>query len=212
ILIENQLFECYATYKESVLKTSKGENETMKKCINLVAIIFAMSFVLIACSGDNNATNDESSNDNNSNKSDEQEEHLQENNTESQNQDEPQTVDKGASHGEWGEDELGLGIGDTATLSTNLAITETTLDADEPAEFEDIFEATELTDDVVDDGVEGGSMWEDVTLEESPGEVGVGEEVSGTLFYDVEEDDKYELFVNAGLSSTSNKVSFKFDN
>src|SRR5699024_7290246 len=124
---------------------------------------------------------------------------------------------------------------------------------DEPAEFEDIFEATELTDDVVDDGVEGGSMWEDVRLEEYPGEggggeevcgsafydgeeevgyegveggcmwedvmlevsrgeVGVGEEVSGTLFYDVEEDDKYELFVNAGLSSTSNKVSFKFDN
>src|SRR5699024_11620874 len=74
---------------------------------------------------------------------------------------------------------------------------------DEPAQFEDIFEATELSDEVVDDGVEGGSMWEDVTLEESPGEVGVGEEVSGTLFYDVEEDDKYELFINAGLSSTS---------
>src|SRR5699024_8933741 len=158
----------------------------------------------------NNAANDENSIDNNSNKSDEQEENLQENNTESQNQDEPQTVDKGASHGEWGEDELGLGIGDTATLSTNFAITEITLDSVE--QVEDIVEATGVSDDVVDDGVEGGSMWEDVTLEESPGEVGVGEEVSGTLFYDVEEDDKYELFINAGLSSTSNKVSFKFDN
>lgn len=151
----------------------------MKKCINLVAIIFAMSFVLIACSDDNNAANDERSNDNNSNKPNEQEEDLQENNTDSQNQDEPQKVDKGASHGEWGEDELGLGIGDTATLSTNFAITEITLDSveqvededsyfgqytvlhmtvnnigDEPAEFEDIFEATELSDDVVDDGVE----------------------------------------------------------
>src|SRR5699024_10937864 len=83
---------------------------------------------------------------------------------------------------------------------------------DEPAEFEDIFEATELTDDVVDDGVEGGRLWEDVTLEESPGEVGVGEEVFGTWFYDVEEDDKYELFVNAGLSSKSNTVSFKCAN
>src|SRR5699024_9495460 len=137
--------------------------------------------------------------------------------------------------GEWGEDELGLGIGDTATLSTNFAITEITLDSveqvededsyfgqytvlhmtvnnigDEPAEFEDIFEATELTDDVVDDGVEGGSMWEDVALDECGGDVGVGEEVYGTLFYYVEEDDKYELFVNARLSSTSNKVSFKF--
>jgi len=210
----------------------------MKKHIYLLAIVFAMSFVLIACSDDNNAANDESSNDENSNESNELEENLQENNTESQNQDEPQTVDKGASHGEWGEDELGLGVGDTATLSTNFAITEITLDSveqvededaffgqytvlhmtvnnigDEPAEFEDIFEAAELSDDVVDDGVEGGSMWEDVTLEESPGEVGVGEEVSGALFYDVEDDvDKYELFINAGFSSTSNKVSFKFDN
>src|SRR5699024_9357945 len=152
----------------------------MKKCINLVAIIFAMSFVLIACSDDNNAANDENSIDNNSNKSDEQEEKLQENNTESQNQDEPQTVDKGASHGDRGEDELGLSIGDTSTLTTKYAITEINLDSveqvehedfyfgqytvlhmtvnnigDEPAEFEDIFEATELTDDVVDDGVEG---------------------------------------------------------
>src|SRR5699024_11715107 len=105
---------------------------------------------------------------------------------------------------------------DTATLSTNFAMTEITLDSveqvededsyfrqysvlhmtvknigDEPAEFEDIFEATELSDDVVDDGVEGGSMWEDVTLEESPGEVGVGEEVSGTLFYGGGVGDKY---------------------
>src|SRR5699024_6219744 len=209
----------------SVLKTSRGENELRKKSINLVAVIFATSFVMIACSDDNNAANDENSIDYNWNNSDEQEENLQNNSTESQNQDEPQTVDKGASHGEWGEDELGLGIGDTATLSTNFAITEITIDSveqvededsyfgqytvlhmtvnnigDEPAEFEDIFEATELSDDVVDDGVEGGSMWEDDTLEESPGEVGVGEEVSGTLFYDAEEDDKYELFIIAGLS------------
>src|SRR5699024_10732797 len=171
--------------------TSRGENEMMKKSINLVAIIFATSFVLIACSDDNNAANDENSIDNNSNKSDEQEENLQENNTESQNQDEPQTVDKGASHDEWVEDELDLVIGHTATLSTNFAITNITLvtveqveDEDfyfgiytvlhmtvnnigyEPAKFENIFVATELSDDVVDDGVEGGSMWEDVTLEE----------------------------------------------
>src|SRR5699024_1753861 len=106
----------------------------MKKCINLVAIIFAMSFVLIACSDDNNAANDESSNDKNSNKLDEQEENLQENNMDDQNQDEPQTVDKGASHGEWGEDELGLGIGDTATLSTNFAMAEITLDSVEQVE------------------------------------------------------------------------------
>src|SRR5699024_368937 len=158
----------------------------MKKSINLVAIIIATSFVLIACSDDNNAGNDENSIDNNSNKSDAQEENLQKNNTERQNHDEPQTADNGASQDEWGEDETGRGSGDTATLSTNFAISEITLDSveqvededsyfgqytvlhmtvnnigDEPAEFEDIFEASELSDDVVDDGVEGGSMWED---------------------------------------------------
>src|SRR5699024_185970 len=134
-----------------------------------------------------NAANDESSNDKNSNKLDEQEENLQENNMDDQNQDEPQTVDKGASHGEWGEDELGLGIGDTATLSTNFAMAEITLDSveqvededsyfgqytvlhmtvnnigDEQAEFEYIFEATELSDDVVDACVDGGSIWDDI--------------------------------------------------
>src|SRR5699024_5286767 len=159
----------------SVLKTSRGENEMMKKSINLVAIIFATSFVLIACSDDNNAANDENSIDNNSNRSDEQEENLQEHNTESQNQGEPPTIYQGASYGEWGEDELCLCICDTAIHSTNFAITEITLDSveqfededsyfgqytvlhmtvnnigDEPAEFEDIFEATELSDDVVD--------------------------------------------------------------
>src|SRR5699024_5461174 len=106
----------------------------MKKSINLVAIIFATSFVLIACSDDNNAANDENSIDNNSKKSDEQEENVHENNKERKNQDEPETVDKGASHGEWGEDELGLSIGDTATLSTNFAITESTLDSVEQVE------------------------------------------------------------------------------
>lgn len=178
--------------------------------------------MIIGCS------NDDEDNRQNDNKNKEE--------TTQKDDEQPNKVDKGASDGDWGEDELDLSIGDTATLSTNFAMTEITLDSvekvksddaddgeytvlhmtvknigDEAAEFEDIFEATELSDDIDDDGVEGGYIWEDETIDKSPGEVGVGKEVSGELIYDIEDVESYKLFINFGLSSTSNKVSYQFD-
>lgn len=194
----------------------------IKKYIQLTLLLLASILMIIGCS------NDDEDNRQNDNKNKEE--------TTQKDDEQPNKVDKGASDGDWGEDELDLSIGDTATLSTNFAMTEITLDSvekvksddaddgeytvlhmtvknigDEAAEFEDIFETTELSDDIADDGVEGGYIWEDETIDKSPGEVGVGEEVSGALIYDIEDVESYKLFINFGLSSTSNKVSYQFD-
>src|SRR5699024_8541765 len=81
---------------------------------------------------------------------------------------------------------------------------------DEPAAFEDIFDSTELSDSIVED-LDGGELWEDVSLEDNTSEVGIGEEVTGSLIYDVEKEDEYEVYMNFGLESTSNKLTFEFD-
>lgn len=208
----------------------------MKKCMSLIAILFVMSFALIACSNDDGSADDDHSNsteNEESNRADQ--ENNSEDDNESQDKNEPNKVDKGAAHGDWGEDELGLGIGDTATFSSNFVMAEITLDSveqiedeeayygqytilhmtvinigDEPAEFEDIFDSTELSDSITED-LDGGELWEDVNLKDNSSEVGIEEEVSGSLVYDVEKEDKYEVYMNFGLESTSNKITFEFD-
>src|SRR5699024_4685416 len=199
----------------------------MKKYLKVILILFVSSFMLVACSNDNSKQNSEEE----AEKTDVKKE---DNEKENEEQDESKKVDKGAAHGDWGEDELGLGIGETATLSSNFVMAEITLDSveqveddeafygyytilhmtvnnigDEPAEFEDIFESTELSDSVTED-LDGGELWEDVELEGNSSEVGIGEEVSGSLIYDVEKEDIYEVYMNFGLESTSNKITFEF--
>jgi len=200
----------------------------MKKYIKVIVILFVSSFMLIACS------NDTTSNQNSEEEIEKTDVEKEEKEKENEDQDESEKVDKGAAHGDWGEDELGLGIGETATLSSNFVMAEITLDSveqvedddafygyytilhmtvnnigDEPAEFEDIFESTELSDSITED-LNGGELWEDVELEGNSSEVGIGEKVSGSLIYDVEKEDKYEVYMNFGLESTSNKITFEF--
>lgn len=168
-----------------------------------------------ANNGDNNT--DEGENDNNVEDNDEK-------------------VDESAS-GDWGDDELELSIGDTGTLHNNFSKTEITLDSveviededdetyfgqftvlnmtvknigDEPVPHEDIFEATELAAEDLD---VGGEVWEifDGVSGDWPDEIDVDEEASGRLVFDVEEADEYELQIDFGLGSVSNKVSFQFD-
>lgn len=209
----------------------------MKKYISLIALLFIMSVVLVAC-GD-----DDDKKDSDENNSEEATEESQEEESESQNEDEEESdelheVDKGAADGDWGDDELGLGIGDTATKSNNFVMAEITLDSvekeededdesyyghytilhmtvknigDEAAEFEDIFETTELSDGEIDDNVDGGEIWEPETIDESPGEIAPGEEVSGPLIFDVDEADEYKLYMDFGLESVSNKTTFEFN-
>lgn len=170
-----------------------------------------------ANNGDNNT--DEGENDNN----------VEDN-------DEDEKVDESAS-GDWGDDELELSIGDTGTLHNNFSKTEITLDSveviededdetyfgqftvlnmtvknigDEPVPHEDIFEATELAAEDLD---VGGEVWEifDGVSGDWPDEIDVDEEASGRLVFDVEEADEYELQIDFGLGSVSNKVSFQFD-
>ena len=208
----------------------------MNKIVKKASVLLASSVLLMACGNDNsNQTGEEEAEDADVEQQEEQEE---ETNEKTQDSDEPQEVDKGATHGNWGDDELGLGIGDTATFSSNFVMAEITLDSveqiededafygyytilhmtannigDEPAEFEDIFDSTELSDGPIeeDDDKNWGEYWEEAEVDGDSSEVGIGEEVSGSLVYDVEKVDEYEIYMNFNLSSTSNKISFEFN-
>ena len=223
---------CISNIHERLVLLKIERKIFLKKYISLLAILFSLSMMLVACSDDdeNDGENSEAAN-----------EETQEDNDENQEEDEEESddlheVDKGASDGDWGEDQLGLGIGDTATKSSNMVMAEITLDSvekeeddeayyghytilhmtvknigDEAAEFEDIFDTTELSDGGIDESAEGGEIWEPETIDELPGEVAPGEEVSGALIFDVDEADDYMVYMDFGLESVSNKTTFEFD-
>lgn len=184
----------------------------------------------------NNENDNQSGSGNNNDEANNGDNNTDEGENDNNVEDNDEKVDESAS-GDWGDDELELSIGDTGTLHNNFSKTEITLDSveviededdetyfgqftvlnmtvknigDEPVPHEDIFEATELAAEDLD---VGGEVWEifDGVSGDWPDEIDVDEEASGRLVFDVEEADEYELQIDFGLGSVSNKVSFQFD-
>src|SRR5699024_9543452 len=184
----------------------------------------------------NNENDNQSGSGNNNDEANNGDNNTDEGENDNNVEDNDEKVDESAS-GDWGDDELELSIGDTGTLHNNFSKTEITLDSveviededdetyfgqftvlnmtfknigDDPVPHEDIFEPTELAAEDVD---VGGEVWEifDGVSGDWPDEIDVDEEASGRLVFDVEEADEYELQIDFGLGSVSNKVSFQFD-
>lgn len=137
----------------------------------------------------------------------------------------------------WGDDELDLSMGDTATKHNNFSKLEITLDSAEmvdDADYEDSYYGQYVvvhltiknigdepvvpeeglgSTDLAVDGASGGEMWDfyDDLSEDMSEEVEVDEEVSVPLVFDVKDTEEYELQMGFNLESVSNKVSYKFN-
>jgi len=203
----------------------------MKKYIMLIFGICLVLFSLAACGNSTNSNSEYSTESVDTDEVQEENKDLQENDEDIQQGKEKDEASK------WGEDELNLAIGETATAHNNFSKTEVTLDSveivnsdeyeepyreqyvitymtvknigEEPVSPEDVFGATDL----VKEDTASGNMWGDVEgLSEGwPDEISIGEEASGPLVFDMEKSKGYTLEMNHHFSSLSNKISFVFD-
>ena len=194
----------------------------MKKYIRVSFILLAFSFFLIACSDNDDAAggNEEDVEDTETSGTDDETEDSEE-------------EEESDSDSEWGPDEMGLKMGETGTLHSNFSKTEITLDS---AEMESDDEADEgqylivnmTVKNIGEEAVDPSDLFEDAVLlpenigtqdmakyddfvEAWPDEIEVDEEASGPIFYDVADDDAYEVAMNRFFDTQSNKISFKFD-
>lgn len=183
----------------------------MKQYLILVAVLLALTAILIAC-GNNN---DDTSN----NETDQQEED-----------------DSGGN--EWDDDEEELGIGETGVSHSPAGKAEITLDAAESLDVDDFDDKTDVTEpmavymtvknvgddpikptDVLYDGElfetgeKFGSVWTeyDGVSEEWKDQIEPNEETSGMIVFDGWDSESYELVFGDMESTPGNKVSFGFD-
>lgn len=201
----------------------------------LITVLFTCGVMLMACSDNSQNTKSDQNNQGNTvdnkQQNDNDEQKGENDNDISSNDQENERSNK------WGDDELGLGIGDTGTLHNNFSKSEITLDSVEVVnddgyekayygqyivvhltvknigeEAVDPLSILDVTHLALDDDL-GGDSWDEYgELSEGwPEKIGVGEEASGPLVFDAEDADEYELQIDFNLASISNKVSFIFD-
>lgn len=212
---------------------------TLKKYIKMIAILFAGSFILVACSNNNeNNTNDTANNTNENNNQANESNNTEEAKTSDTNgnKNSNQENESEVGNDKWGDDEMDLGMGDTGTLNSNVGKGDITLDSVEMVDDEDYEESfngqyvlVHLTVNnnsdetmVVEDFLgstelrvgdkAGGEMWDyyDDLSDDMPEEIDKGDESSFPLVFDAKDTEEYELKSGYHLENVSNKLNFSF--
>lgn len=207
----------------------------MRKLISLIAIMFIMSMILIACSDDNDGVNQENSNADNISA----EENNESSNELDENSDEIEDEDSRNDLEITEEDQEDLKMGDTGTVDTVLGTYEMTLDdaelvgpeLDGEETYDDDLILLDITiknigDDTIDledavaallvgEDLKGGSFdgAEDFdSVEKFTGKLDPGEEESGQFITDVVDADEYYLMQDFGsfAAGGTNQVIWTF--
>jgi hypothetical protein len=214
----------------------------MKHILIKFSFLVILSILLVACSDkeDSEAVESDTAITEEDNSSEETGDELTE--EESETEDKTETEDAAntdspsANSGNLPENQLGLGIGDTATVKNNYSEHEITLNSveikeqagettselgnfvivdltvlntgEEAVTADSVFSSTNLAS--VDNS--SGFPWYylEGVAEEWPSEIEPGESQTGVLLFDVEVSDQYILNIAEFLDGLSNQVSFEF--
>lgn len=189
----------------------------MKKYISLVVILFAMSFIFIACSDDSDSSNEDSGEENETT-TEEKEEDTDDTNSDNPDNDESNADGPDGPQEITEEDQEDLEIGDTGKVSTTIGDFEITvkdvtlmskLDGEEseldklllldinlkntsewPFEMKDMLYSTEVKEDLEGSGWHNGAEFFE-SVDELEGDLAPGEDMDGQFITDVYDSDVY---------------------
>lgn len=203
--------------------SGNGEWKT-KKYIGVITVLFALSFVLIACSDSNEnvseENNNESSSNENSNESEGQKENTDEDKNLSSGPDSPQEITE--------EDQMDLKIGDTGKISTSIGSFEMTVTdaklmneldgqkseldklilldinlkntSERPFKIEDMLSSTVVNKSLEGSGWHNGAEFFD-SVEDPKGELAPGEDKDIQFITEVYESDSYYFMQGPGATA-----------
>jgi hypothetical protein len=217
----------------------------MKRLLLSITVVLSVGLLLVACNdeGEQQETQNENGQDGSSennndteNTGDQEASSDEEAGEQDQEQTDNATEDAESSNGDYGEDQLGLKIGDTATVSNNFTKFEVTLDtvdvteeagntpselgnyvitnltvknlSDDPLTGEDAFGSTSLETKENSSGFPW--YYIDGVVEAWDSEIPPGETQSGSLLFDVAKSEEYILTMGKHLEGLSNHVTFTF--